>query len=107
MLTQLILTESSNATTTATGADAMTNAMASFVRMYEPHEAREDTVVFPSFRAIHTTDQLDELGTRFVHLQHQTFGPNGFAGAVDKVVTIEKSLGIYDLDQFTPAAVSG
>jgi hypothetical protein len=30
------------------------------------------------------------------------FGQAGFQGVVDKVADIENSLGIYDLNQFTP-----
>jgi hypothetical protein len=37
--------------------------------------------------------------------QKQLFGPDGFATTVDHVAHIEQSLGIYDLAQFTPAAV--
>jgi hemerythrin superfamily protein len=78
--------------------------MAAFVRMYQPHEAREDTVVFPRFRAISTPDQLNELGVTFADLQRQQFGPNGFTEYVTKVTAIEQGLGIYDLNQFTPAS---
>jgi hypothetical protein len=34
--------------------------------------------------------------------EHRRFGRAGFEGVVDKVADIEKSLGIYDLSQFTP-----
>jgi hypothetical protein len=34
------------------------------------------------------------------------FGPNGLATTVDHVARIEQSLGIDDLTQFTPAAIS-
>jgi hemerythrin-like domain-containing protein len=101
-LTQLILAGSSNMPTD--DVEQITAAMASFVRMYQPHEAREDTVVFPRFRAISTPDQLNELGVTFADLQRQQFGPNGFTEYVTKVAAIEQSLGIYDLNQFTPAS---
>jgi hemerythrin-like domain-containing protein len=100
-LTQLILAGSSNAH--ANNAEQISADLAAFVRMYEPHEAREDTVVFPRFRAISTPDELDQLGVTFADLQRQQFGPNGFTDYVAKVAAIEQSLGIYDLDQFTPA----
>lgn len=101
-LTQLILAGSSNMQ--SNDVEQISAAMAAFVRMYQPHEAREDTVVFPRFRAISTPDQLNELGVTFADLQHQQFGPNGFAEYVTKVAAIEQSLGIYDLRQFTPAS---
>ncbi len=100
-LTQLILAGSSNMQ--PNDVEQISAAMVAFVRMYQPHEAREDTVVFPRFRAISTPDQLDQLGVTFADLQRQQFGPNGFADYVAKVAAIEQSLGIYDLNQFTPA----
>ena len=39
--------------------------MQAFVRMYEPHEAREDTVVYPAFRAVVSATEIAELGQRF------------------------------------------
>src|ERR1700739_4577022 len=45
-LTRLILAESGSSGSLPTAAAAgVASAMAAFVRMYEPHEAREDTVV--------------------------------------------------------------
>jgi hemerythrin-like domain-containing protein len=102
-LTQLILAGSDGPSTTTSNADSVSSAMTAFVRMYEPHEAREDTVVFPTFRANHTPEQLDELAVTFADLQRQQIGPNGFAKTVATVASIEMNLGIYDLNQFTPA----
>jgi hemerythrin-like domain-containing protein len=78
-------------------------AMDAFVRMYEPHEAREDTVIFPAFRAITPPAQFSALATRFADEEERLFGSDGFAEMVGKVVAIEKALGIYELNQFTPA----
>jgi hemerythrin-like domain-containing protein len=100
-LTQLILAGSSNAQTNNVQLSAN---LAAFVRMYQPHEAREDTVVFPRFRSISTPEELNQLGLTFADLQRQQFGPNGFTEYVAKVSAIEQSLGIYDLNQFTPPA---
>ena len=35
------------------------------IRMYEPHVAREDTVLFPAFHAMFTEKEFDALGDRF------------------------------------------
>ena len=70
--------------------------------MYEPHEAREDTVVFPALRDVLPAQKFRELAEIFEDEEHKRFGPAGFEGVVDKVADIEKSLGIYDLSQFTP-----
>ena len=101
-LTQVILAGSSNPTAKSEG--QIGAALTAFVRMYQPHEAREDTVVFPTFRAISTPDELNQLGVTIADLQRQQFGPNAFNGYVTKVSVIEQSLGIYDLNQFTPDA---
>ncbi len=73
-----------------------------FVRMYEPHEAREDTVLFPEFRKIVSMHEYDALGDDFEKKEHQLFGEDGFEKNVSEVASIEKMLGIYDLAQFTP-----
>ena len=73
-----------------------------FIRMYEPHEAREDTVLFPAFRGIVSPHEYDALGEDFEKKEHQLFGEEGFEKMLDRVANIEKELGIYDLAQFTP-----
>ena len=73
-----------------------------FNRMYGPHEAREDTVLFPAFRGIVTGHEFDALGEDFEKKENQLFGHNGFESIVERVAGIEKRLGIYDLAQFTP-----
>ena len=78
------------------------SAMDAFIRMYAPHEAREDTVLFPAFREIVRGQEHDALGEQFEKKEHQLFGEDGFEKMVDRVASIEKALGIYDLSQFTP-----
>jgi hemerythrin-like domain-containing protein len=73
-----------------------------FIRMYEPHEAREDTVLFPALHKIVTPHEFGALGEDFEKKEHQLVGEDGFEQMVDKVASIEKKLGIYDLGQFTP-----
>ncbi|HUJ57771.1 MAG TPA: hemerythrin domain-containing protein [Kofleriaceae bacterium] len=79
------------------------DAIAAFTRMYRPHAAREDTVLFPSLHHIVRGRAYDELGDRFEDEEHRRFGARGFAGVVDEVAGIERSLGIEDLARFTPA----
>ncbi|MFF5248812.1 hemerythrin domain-containing protein [Streptosporangium sp. NPDC000095] len=90
------------ATPSAQARRALVADMAVFIRMYEPHEAREDTVVFPALREVVSAKQFAELGEIFEDEEHRRFGTAGFAGVVNQVADIEKSLGIYDLAQFTP-----
>jgi hemerythrin-like domain-containing protein len=76
--------------------------MQQFTRMYEPHEAREDTVLFPAIRSIVSKHEFASLGEEFEKKEHQLFGEDGFEKMVDQVAGIERRLGIYDLGQFTP-----
>src|SRR6266540_2910666 len=80
----------------------LVNSMRQFIRMYNPHEAREDTVLFPAFRKIVSPHEFDSLGEDFEKKEDELFGEDGFEKMVDKVAGIEKRLGIYDLAQFTP-----
>ena len=77
-------------------------ALRSFIRMYRPHEAREDTVLFPAFRGIVSPHEYDALGEQFEKKEDELFGEDGFFKIVDQVAELEKKLGIYDLAQFTP-----
>jgi hemerythrin-like domain-containing protein len=72
-----------------------------FIRMYRPHEAREDTVLFPALHKIVPAKRLKELGEQFEKEEDRLFGEEGFEKTVDQVAVIEKQLGIYDLSQFT------
>jgi hemerythrin-like domain-containing protein len=80
----------------------LADSMRQFIRMYNPHEAREDTVLFPAFRSIVSAHEFDSLGEDFEKKEDELFGDDGFEKMVDKVAEIEKKLGIYDLAQFTP-----
>jgi hemerythrin-like domain-containing protein len=73
-----------------------------FIRMYRPHEAREDTVLFPALYTIMPAEEVKELGEQFEAEEHRLFGGDGFQDTVGKVAEIEKQLGIYNLAQFTP-----
>ena len=81
---------------------AVTSAIRDFNRMYAPHEAREDTVLFPAFHGIVSANEYDSLGEDFEKKENELFGRDGFEKMVDRVAGIEKRLGIYDLAQFTP-----
>jgi hemerythrin-like domain-containing protein len=78
------------------------SSLEAFIRMYRPHESREDTILFPAFHESMSEKEYDELGEKFEDREHKLFGKEGFDGVVSQIETIEKSLGIYDLAQFTP-----
>ncbi len=76
--------------------------LASFVGMYEPHEAWEDTVIYPALRASTSQKTLDELAERFHDLENAQYGDQALATILGRVEGIEQQLGIDDLNSFTP-----
>lgn len=71
-----------------------------FSRMYRPHAAREETVLFPAFRGL-VGSGYRELGEQFEEQEHARFGEDGFATVVAEVARLEAALGIDDLAKFT------
>jgi hemerythrin-like domain-containing protein len=73
-----------------------------YARMFRPHAAREDTVIFPALRALVGDRVYAELGDTFEDEEHARFGAHGFEDAVAEVAHLEQVLGIYDLAQYLP-----
>lgn len=82
--------------------ETLKSLLTRFNTMYRPHEAREDTVLFPAFRKLVSKHEYDSLGEEFEDNEHKHFGQDGFETMVGRIAEIEKQLGIYDLNQFTP-----
>jgi hemerythrin-like domain-containing protein len=101
-LTDQVIQLTKSATSTDGENQKLTQLLTSFNTMYRPHEAREDTVLFPAFRKIVSEHEYDSLGEEFEKNEQKLFGKDGFETMVNKVADIEKSLGIYELSQFTP-----
>jgi hemerythrin-like domain-containing protein len=78
------------------------NLLQKFIRMYRPHEAREDTELFPLVRSLITEQEFKMLSEKFEDSEHELFGKTGFQTILKKVEDIEKELGIFNLEQFTP-----
>lgn len=75
----------------------------SFVSMYRPHEAREDTELFPKLRGIVSAHEFDAMAEDFERDERRKFGEDGFERYVARVTAIEQTFGIHDLARFTPA----
>jgi hemerythrin-like domain-containing protein len=86
----------------STDSEKLTDALRAFLRMYRPHEAREDTVLCPAFRSVVSPHEYDSLGDDFEKKEDELFGDEGFFKVVDQVTQLEKKLGICELAQFTP-----
>jgi hemerythrin-like domain-containing protein len=87
--------------------EGLTTSLGQFIRMYRPHEAREDTVLFPALRRIVSPHEYGALGEDFEKIEHRLFGEDGFESMVDRVAALERELGIDDLAQFTPGGRQG
>jgi hemerythrin-like domain-containing protein len=86
-------------------AERLTRDMRAYIRMYQPHSAREGSVLFAALHTVVPPKGYEEMGDKFEEIEHQKLGTNGFENAVNQVAAMEKTLGIYDLAQFTPKQV--
>ncbi|WP_437589266.1 hemerythrin domain-containing protein [Sorangium sp. So ce1000] len=80
----------------------LADRLRAFNRMYRPHAAREDTVLFPALRALVSAKAYADLGEQFEEMEHRMLGEAGFEKAVAEVAELEAALGIADLASFTP-----
>lgn len=78
------------------------DAIGQFLAMYFPHMFREDTIAFPAFQKAMPQDEYRRLGDLLEDRERQVLGKEGFERAVEQVAADEKTLGIYELAQFTP-----
>jgi hemerythrin-like domain-containing protein len=83
-------------------AERLTRDMKAYIRMYRPHSAREGSVLFAALHTVVPREEYEQMGERFEDIEHQKLSANGFENAVNQVAAMEKTLGIYDLAQFTP-----
>ncbi len=96
------VTERIAATAKSGDMPTLKESLAAFNRMYRPHEAREDTVLFPALHSLVSKHEYDAMGEEFERIERKTFAGDGFDMAVDQVTELEKQFGIYDIAQFTP-----
>ncbi|HEX5047861.1 MAG TPA: hemerythrin domain-containing protein [Gammaproteobacteria bacterium] len=83
---------------------ALAGALEGLIRMYRPHAAFEDTVVFPAWKKALPPGQLDELAEQFEDIEHERFGEDGFDAALERIAAAERALGLGDLAAFTAPA---
>jgi hemerythrin-like domain-containing protein len=102
VVTERILATARGRVSNDTARRELAVALTSFIRMYEPHAAREDTDLFPAFHDLMGDRAYRELGDLFEKREKKVLGENGFEGAVKEVARLEEALGIHDLARFTP-----
>jgi hemerythrin-like domain-containing protein len=81
---------------------AMGRDIEAFITMYRPHAAREETDLFPTLRQLVTGEQYEEIADEMEKREREAFGTDGFEKVAKKVAEVEKVIGTYDLDLFTP-----
>lgn len=82
-------------------AEPLADALAAMARMYEPHAAWEDTVIFPAWKKTQSKSRLDDLAEKFEEIEHERFGEDGFDDALARIARIERALGLADLSAYT------
>jgi hemerythrin-like domain-containing protein len=101
-ITDYVLAVTSGSKISTAHAEQLAKVFEGFVLMYQNHAAREDTIVFPAWKKNFSNKQLDEISDQFEEIEHKMFGKGGFEDAEKKISSIEGSLGLSDLAQFTP-----
>lgn len=76
--------------------------MRQFISMYRPHKAREDTELFPVFKAALAPEAYAGFGDEFEKLERRRLGMNGFEKMTAEVAGLEAIMGINQLSAFTP-----
>jgi hemerythrin-like domain-containing protein len=71
-----------------------------YTSMFRVHTSREDTELFPRVRSLMPAYQFATLSRIFEEREVEHFGKKGFQLMIDRVVSIEKKLGIYQIDRF-------
>jgi hemerythrin-like domain-containing protein len=75
-----------------------------FVYMYLAHIAHENTILFPTFYDIASNEYIQDIRERMEEEEEKVLGETGFRGIVGRLSELEKRVGSYDLNQFTPQA---
>lgn len=90
---------------TSSARKALTRNMNLFNRMFRPHAAHEDTVLFPAFYSIVSLDELNAVVEEFETREHELYGGDSFGKVIEMVADFEKTLGINELSRFTPESL--
>jgi hemerythrin-like domain-containing protein len=101
-VTQMILQSTPGSRKDGDDRKRLVASIQSFITMYRPHAAREDTDLFPLLRTLVSTHEYDAMAEDFEKKEHQLFGEDGFEMMVKRVAGLEQQIGINDLAQFTP-----
>lgn len=82
-------------------AERFAATLESFVAMYGPHAAHEDTVLLPAWKVALGAHGYEEMGEQFEALEHKMLGRDGFDDALARIARIEQAFGLSDLSAVT------
>jgi hemerythrin-like domain-containing protein len=100
-ITDYVLDIAARAKFPAGEAREFAKAMTEMDWMYQNHAAREDTIVFPAWKAAVGAKAYDEFGDTFEDIEKATFGHDGFEDAVKTIAGVEAEFGLSDLAAMT------
>jgi len=100
-VTQIILQSAPGSRRDGDDRTRLAASIQSFIAMYRPHAAREDTDLFPVLRSLVSAHEYDAMAEDFEKKEHQLFGEDGFEMMAKRVAGLEQQIGISDLAQFT------
>jgi len=72
-----------------------------FINMYLPHISRENTILFPAFFDIVSSQYIKDIKEKMEDEEDIKLGETGFRGLVGRISEIEKQVGCHDLAQYT------
>lgn len=101
-LTQTIVRLAPSSRDNADDRNQLVSSMQSFITMYRPHAAREDTDLFPKLKDVVSANEYDAMAEDFEKEEHRLFGKDGFEKMAARVAQLEQQMGVHDLSQFTP-----
>jgi hemerythrin-like domain-containing protein len=101
-VTETILRIAPSGRSNADDRKQLVGSMQSFITMYRPHAAREDTDLFPKLKDVVSSNEYDAMAEDFEKKEHELFGEDGFEKMTARVAQLEQQMGIHDLNQFTP-----
>lgn len=99
-LTEAILKKIEDSKLSVSAQDELSPLLKSFTRMFRPHIARENTVVFPLLREIMTPSEYQEFSNKVTTLESKML-PASLSDILAELVKIETALAITDLSTFT------
>lgn len=101
-LTQTIVRLAPSSRDNTDDRNQLVSSMQSFITMYRPHAAREDTDLFPKLKDVVSANEYDAMAEDFEKEEHRLFGEDGFEKMAARVAQLEQQMGVHDLNLFTP-----